>query len=303
VKHSQPAPVAAPRLVRLPGVTLPGVTLLGIALLGIALLGIALVGVAGCGTSSELVNYTVTTHSRLVCCRSMHFTVTGFTGARAISDDARDDARGVEVRFASERISGSCALGATAPLVIANHSDTDAYIPTSHELEGSRIKLYPWRLHHDSAHGAIRLARQIQYGDMFEHGNDARLQLMRLPAHSEVALTAVVPGQWLCTKPTELYEGYLDAELDPAFYSQRSRGLRTSPYEQSKDLVSPIGMRYDVVWLSLAYLDALPVVARKESPRGDTISVEIDVKEEPAEFFNAAQRVASSNVIEMVIEQ
>jgi hypothetical protein len=258
-----------------------------------------LVAAACGGPQRPLVHYTVTTQSPMVCCRSMHFAVAEFS-ATSPTSMAGD---GVIVRFPSERFAGDCVKGAETPVVIANRTARDVFIPTSHELEGSRIKLYPWRQHHDSARGAIRLARQIQYGDMFEHSTDARLRLMRLPAGREVRLTASVPGQWLCTKPTELYEGYLQAELDPAFYSQRSRGLRTSPYEQARELVSPIGMRYDVVWVTLEFLERLPVSSRTVSSAGDTIAVQLAVKEEPAAFLNAEQKVASSNVIEMLIEK
>jgi hypothetical protein len=210
---------------------------------------------------------------------------------------------GVEVRFASERMIGDCEKGAASPLVIANHTAKDIFIPTSHELEGTSIKLYPWRQHHDSAHGTIRLARQIQYGDLLERNNDSRLRLMRLPAGREVHLEARVPGDWLCTKPTELYEGYLTAELDPTFYAQRARGLRASPYEQAKELASPIPMRYDIVWVTLDFLQSLPVDRRTTSPGGDTITMHLNVSEEPAAFLNAEQTVASSNIIEMVINR
>ena len=247
----------------------------------------------------DLVHYRLTTQSRLSCCKSMSFDVVTLPGT--VSSTLSGD--GVIVRFAAERLDGDCASGGEAPLVIANNSAEDVLIPTSHELEGARIKLYPWRLHHDSVtHAPMRLARQIQYGDLFERNNEARLRLMRLPAGREVRLTAWVPGAWLCTKPTELYEGYLEAELDPELYAQRSRGLRTSRFEQARELVSPIGLRYDVVHLTLDFIDALPVLSRTTSPGQDTIAVTLGVNEPPAGFFNAAQRVASSNVIEMTID-
>lgn len=252
-----------------------------------------------CGTQADLVQYTVATNNRLSCCRSMTFSVGTFASTARTAD--RGD--GVSVRFMNQRLAGSCDRGGEAPLVIANHTDEDVFIPTSHELEGSRIKLYPWRQHHDSARGTIRLARQIQYGDLLERNNDARLRLMRLPAHHEVHLTAWVPGSWLCTKPTELYEGYLTAELDPAFYAQRARGLRASPYEQAKELVSPIPMRYDVVYVTLGFLEALPLVSRTSNSAADTITVHLDVKEEPALFLNAEQKVAESNLVQLIIEK
>ena len=210
---------------------------------------------------------------------------------------------GVVVRFDGASAAGNCREGAQTPLVIANHTRRDIYIPTSQELDGTRIKLYPWRQHLDSTRGAIRLARQIQYGDLFERNNESRLRLMRLPVGREIHLTAWVPGDWLCTKPTELYEGYLDAELDPTFYAQRARGLRTSPYEQARELVSPIAMRYDVIYVTLEFLETLPVDARTTSPRGDTITMHLNVTEEPAAFFNAEQKVAASNLIDLIIEK
>lgn len=250
-------------------------------------------------TSPQQVNYIVSTQSRMVCCRTMSFAVADFpaTVASASSDT------GVSVSFTSLRTIGDCTNGAEAPLVIANHSGRDVYIPTSRELDGSRIKLYPWRLHHDSALGNIRLARQIQYGDMFERTTDGRLLFLRLRDGYEARLSGWVPGNWLCTKPTELYEGYLTAELDPEFYAQRARGLRTSRYEQARNLETPIGLRYDVVFVTLDFLNALPLISRTTNAGGDTISVVLDVKEEPAKHLNAEQRVASSNVIEMEIRK
>ncbi|MBC8144356.1 MAG: hypothetical protein H7X80_02155 [bacterium] len=253
--------------------------------------------IAACASPDE-VSYAISTQSRMVCCRTMNFSVAEFPGASKNSSGVP----GVSVMFPANRITGNCESGAESQVVIANNSGDAILIPTSRELEGSRIKLYPWRLHHDSAQGNIRLARQIQYGDMFERP-DGRLHFLRLADGYEVRLNAWVPGQWLCTKPTELYEGYLAAELDPAFYAQRARGLRTSPYEQAKDLVSPIGMRYDVIWVTLDFLKVLPVISRTTNSAGDTISVLLDVKEEPAAHLNAAQRVASSNIIEMVINK
>jgi hypothetical protein len=265
----------------------------------VSLVALLCLGLAACGSTAPLVHYTIATKSPMVCCRSMNFEVADFANTTRTSGADT----GVVVRFLTRKAQGGCTAGAEAPLSIANNTERDILVPTSHELEGSRIKLYPWRQHHDSARGAIRLARQIQYGDQFEHPAGARLRLMRLPARSEVRLDAWVPGDWLCTKPTELYEGYLEAELDPAFYSQRSRGLRTSRYEQASELVSPIGMRYDVVWLTLDYLERLPTVGRTESAGGDTVTVQLDVMEEPAQFFNAAQRVATSNIIDLVIDK
>ena len=264
------------------------------------MVALACVLLASCATVPSEVRYAISTKSPLSCCRKMEFTVATFSP----TVETERDGDGVEVRFGSDRLVGHCLAGGEAPLVVANHTDDDVLIPTSRELEGTRIKLYPWRLHHDPTRGdSIRIARQIQFGDLIEHEQNARLVFMRLPWGHQVSLTAWVPGTWLCTKPTPLTEGYMERELEPDYYAHHYQRLRTAAYDQASELVSPIGLRYDVVWLTLDFLETLPVASRSESPAGDTVAVVLDVRDEPAKFLNASQRVASSNVIDLVIKK
>src|SRR5688572_13053706 len=99
---------------------------------------------SSCASPDE-VSYIVTTQSRLVCCRSMNFTVAPFPATMKSTSKGT----GVIVTFPTDVLAGDCLNGGESPVVIANHTGEDILIPTSRELEGSRIKLYPWRLHHD----------------------------------------------------------------------------------------------------------------------------------------------------------
>lgn len=187
---------------------------------------------------------------------------------------------GVTVRLLGDTLVAQCGKDAELGVVISNNSEEDIYIPISRELEGDRIKLYPWRLSYDSSGSPFRLARQLQYNDVLER-LDALLRFFRLPAGREVALQGVIPQRWLCSAAREIAPPYLNAELNPVFYSDRVRSLRDAEYHRDPNLPSAIGLRYDVAYTTLRYLESLPVTSRNVNSSGDTVQVMVGIKEEP----------------------
>ncbi len=203
---------------------------------------------------------------------------------------------GVIVRLQADTLPVRCDVDAELGLTIANNGGEDIYIPISRELEGERIKLYPWRLSYDSAGVPIRLARQLQYTDVIER-LDGVLRFFRLPAGTQVALRGVLPQRWLCSPATEVSPPYLNAELNPVFYSDRARALRAAEYHLDPNLPATMGLRYDVAYTTLRYLESLPVQSRNVNAAGDTVQVMIAIKDEPADVLNASQMVSESNIV------
>lgn len=235
--------------------------------------------------------YVVTTQSSYQCCRTIRYSTWTFSELRG-STAAGD---GVSVRLHADTLAVRCSGDAGLGVTISNNSGQDIYIPFSHDLEGSRIKLYPWRLSYDGDR-QIRLARQLQYNDIVER-EDALSRFFLLPAGKEVALQGVITPRWLCSAPEEIPNAYLEAELNPTYYSDRSRALRAAEYRRDPNLPATIGLRYEVAYTTLEYFEGLPVLKRESNPSGDTVNILIGVKDEPADFLNASQRVASSNVV------
>jgi hypothetical protein len=237
-----------------------------------------------------MVNHVVTTASAYGCCRMINYQVVEFarTGNSTIEGDA------VTVRLLPDSIAAPCGADAEVPLVIANNTPHDIFVPISRELEGDRIKLYPWRLFYQEKQ-PVRLARQIQFGDLLER-TDGRLAFHRIPAGREVRLRGVIPGNWLCVPPTDIPVGYLERELDPTYYADYSRTLRDESARYGKK-IPLFGLRYDVVYTPLDFWNGLPGATEHSSPGGDTVYTDIKVKDTPASFLNSSQRVAESNVI------
>lgn len=252
----------------------------------------ALLAAAGCATHQASLYHVVTTDSHYICCRTLRFTTAEFTGLRGSSLPGE----GVVVKLGADTVRSGCGHDAEVPLTVANNGSADVYIPISNELiGGGRLKLYPWRL--VEAEGRrVRLARQIQYGDLVE-GTDAKLRFFRLPAGKEISFDGVIPASWLCRAPLSPYAGYLTAELDPKVYADYTRLLRDNAGRPDTSGAGTWGLRYDVIYTSLDFLDALPASERRLSAAGDTLTLHLSVPEEPATFVNGGQKVASSNLI------
>jgi hypothetical protein len=251
---------------------------------------IALLLLYGCATRKDMVNHVVTTASPYGCCRMINYQVLEFaqTERSTLTGDS------VAVRLLPDSVTATCGTDAEVPLVIANNTASDIYIPISRELEGDRIKLYPWRLYYEEKK-PVRLARQIQFGDLLER-TDGRLAFHRIPPGREVRLRGVIPGNWLCVPPTDIPAAYLERELDPTYYADYSRTLRDESARYGKKLPL-VGLRYDVAYTPLDFWHGLPGVTEHSSPGGDTVYTDIKVKDTPASFLNSSQRVAVSNVI------
>lgn len=203
------------------------------------------------------------------------------------------------VRLLADTLAARCESDAEIGVAIANNSDLDIYIPISNELEGDRIKLYPWRMSHMDG-SEIRLARQLQYNDILER-EDALARFFRLPSGEEVRFRGVIPQRWLCSPLTEVSGEYMGMELNPTFYADRSRSLRGAEYRRDPALRKSIGLVYEIAYTTLRYLDSIPVSARTWNPTRDTVQVQVELNEEPAQFLNASQRTARSNVVQLRI--
>ncbi|MBS1912012.1 MAG: hypothetical protein JST22_08510 [Bacteroidetes bacterium] len=250
---------------------------------------------AGCA-SDRVMHYVVSSHSPYLCCRTIRYATAAFAATQS-SSLAGD---GVAVRLLADTIRARCADGAHVDIVIANNTDQAIYVPFSNDLEGDRIKLYPFRLLYEGDH-RIRLARQLQYNDVVER-LDSKVLFYRLPAGKQTTLHASVQERWLCSALTTVTKEYLALELNPTFYSDRVRGLREGTYRRDPNLLRTSGFCYEIAYTRLGYLDSLPVQQRSVNSRGDTTTVQINVKEEPGTFLDASQHVARSNEAVLMIE-
>lgn len=243
-------------------------------------------------------HYILTTQSPHICCRSVRYSIASF--AKTSSSSHGDT--GVVVRLLADTLYGRCGHDAALNVVIANNTAEEIFIPFSHELDGERLEIYPWRLLYDSATAKpVRLARQLQYNDMIER-QDALLRFFKLPAGREVRLSAVIPARWLCAPTTAVTAEYLGYELNPVFYADHSRNLRGKELGRDPDLRTSIGLRFDVAFSSFRFLDALPVLSRKTNPAGDTTEIRVGVKEEAGQYLDDAQHVTGSNEVVLRIE-
>lgn len=261
-----------------------------------SLLLLALVS-AGCTASKTPAAYFISTDSPLVCCRTLRYSTAEFPMLRPSTLAGQ----GVVVRLNDDTVRGSCMIDAYTTVTVANNGSEDIYLPISHELSGDTMKLYPWRLVYQEKR-QVRLARQIQYGDLVER-TDARLSFYRLPAGKQVDLVGVIPQRWLCTPPSSLVEGYLEGELDPQYLAEASRSIRGSVPSVDADIFGPMGLRYDVAYTTLGFLQGLPVRSEQWNSRHDTATIHVAVKEEPAKILNASQQVSSSNVVTVIIQK
>lgn len=227
----------------------------------------------------------------MICCRSMRYSVWQFdaTAPSSVADT------GVVVRLVADTLRADCDRDAALDVLIANNTDDDIYIPFSKELAGSSLKLYPWRVIYADGR-AVRLARQLQFNDLVER-EDALARFFRLPSGRQVVLHGVVPQRWLCSPTTPVTDEYLGYELDPLFYSDRTRSLRAREYRRDPDLLTTVPLAFEIAYTTLGFIDALPVKSRARNSAGDTTQIGIAVKEEPATFLNGSQHVARSNSI------
>lgn len=250
---------------------------------------------AGCSSPRSTVNYIVTTDSHYICCRTVRYATGEFSHVTASTMAGE----GVVVRLGRDSTAGRCSADVEIPLTVANNGERDVYIPISNELSGERIKLYPWRW--VTVEGRrVRLARQIQYGDLVE-SMEAHLRFFRLPAGKEIHLEGVIPSSWLCTLPLAPYDGYLAAELDPKVLADYTRLVRARKQPDDSLSLGEWGLQYDVVYTPLDFIDALPVRQKQWNEARDTVTVQLGVPEEPATFINNSQKVAHSNVITLVV--
>lgn len=248
-----------------------------------------------CRPKPATVSHIISSESPYLCCRTIRYSTWMFPQTRSSTASGT----GVVVKLHNDTIIARCDADATLDLTISNNGEEDIYIPISNELEGDRIKLYPWRLSYAEGRD-IRLARQLQYTDIVER-EDALLRFFLLPAGREISLRGVIPQRWLCSPADLVPNPYLEAELNPTYYADRARGLRGAAYRRDPDLPATIGFRYDVAYTTLGYLDALPA-ERSWNDARDTMRATIHVKEEPADFLNASQQTASSNVVTLKFE-
>ncbi len=253
------------------------------------ILGIAVIG---CSSSRpETVHYSITTQNSMKCCRNLTYTTESFKAVRETSIPGDS----VRVILHPANITATCDKAPAIPLTISNGTEHDIYIPFSKELSGDTIKLYPWRLL-TIEWKPIRVARQIQYGDLLER-TDALLRFLRLPAGTQADLTGIIPPEWICAEPQEPVIDYLEKELDPHYYSNYSRWLRSQGTRRPDSLTTPVGLRYDITYTTLDYIEKLPVLEQSSSSANDSIAITLAVQEQPAEFINSSQELATSNVI------
>lgn len=241
--------------------------------------------------SERAMQYAVSSQSPYLCCRTMRYSTWPFPSTA----ESTVPGPGVVVRLNADTLRARCAADAPVGIVVANNSDSDIYIPFSKELDGMRLKLYPWRMLYRDGE-ALRLARQLQYNDMLER-EDGVLRFFKLPAGRQVTFDGVIPQRWLCFPTTTVSDSYLDQELKPLFYVDRTRALRNAEYKRDPELRTTVALRYDVAYTTLHYLDALPVLSRSTNGAGDTTQILIGVKEEPGDFLDASQSVARSNTV------
>lgn len=250
-----------------------------------------------CGSSPAIVSYAITTDNGNVCCKTLRYQTTDFP----MSQPSTLPGNGVVVRFLADTVQAVCGTELRLPLVIANNSDSDQYIPISYELqqEGT-IRLFPWIVMNEA--DPVRIARQIQYGDLLER-TDSRLLFHRLPVGKQVRLTGIVPKEWLCRTPKWTDPSLLTETLNPKYYADYSRALRTPKFWPQESLHAVVGIRYDVVHTTLGWLQTAPQRSAHTTSAGDSISIGLGVMDEPGMMLNASQQVAQSNVITMQLQQ
>lgn len=267
-------------------------------LLGAAVL-LSLLSSSGCSTPHDTISYhLLTTQSPYLCCRTLRYAVWEY----AATEPSKIPGAGLTVRLLDDSLRVGCAGDITIGVAVANNGEEDVYIPTSYELEGGRIKLYPWRSFMVDGQ-PIRLARQLQFGDVVDR-EMGRLRFLRLPAGRQISLQGVIPQGWLCREADLISQDYLDAELNPTFYVDRARGIRAIRAAVPGSDTLPGGylqLRYDVAYTTFGFLKQLPVTAQHWNPAHDTLEVRLAVKEEPSEFLNGSQRVVKSNTVKIVI--
>jgi hypothetical protein len=256
---------------------------------------VVLATVALCCASPRPATYIVTTDSHLICCRTLRYATAEF--ARTEATGERGD--GLVVRLAADTVVGTCGRDAELGIEIANASAEDLYIPFSNELSGDSLKIYPWRLiyEHDAP---MRLARQIQFEDLLERV-DARLRFYRLPSHRRIVVQGIIPQRWLCTPPMSILEGYLEAELDPKVYSDRTRDLRASQPLPDPSIYGTMALRYDVAYTRLDIWEHTPIAEQHWNAGHDSLLLHVSSHEEPSKLISDTQRVASSNVVTLTI--
>ena len=248
------------------------------------------------GGAPAVVSYAVATDNGNVCCRTLRYQVTDFPG----TEPATVPGNGLTVRFLQDTVSAECGGQLRVPLVIANNSDSSQYIPISHELDSGTIRLFPWIVMNEE--NPVRIARQIQYGDLLER-TDSRLLFHRLPAGKQVRLTGVVPKEWLCRTPKWASQSLLTETLNPKYYADYSRALRTPKFWPQESLHAIVGIRYDVVHTTLGWLQTAPQRSAHTTSAKDSVSIELAVMDEPGMMLNASQQVAHSNVITLKLQQ
>lgn len=250
--------------------------------------------IAACASPSAT-NYILTTQSPHICCRSLRYAVWPFPAT--VSAPGGDT--GVAVRLVADTLRARCGHDADVDVVIANNGANDIFIPFSHELEAMRVKLYPWRILYENGR-PVRLARQLQYNDLVER-QDAVLRLFRLPSGRQVRLAATIPSRWLCAPAVRVTEDYLTYEMDPIAYSDRTRPLRGADYTLDPDLKHSATLRYEVVYTSMKFLDALPVTSRTANAAGDTVEIRVAMEQEAGHFLDDSQQIARSNDVPLAI--
>jgi hypothetical protein len=264
------------------------------------LLAAAAALLAGCSTPRSTVHYVVSTESHYICCRSIHYATAEFDRLYPSSlKGAADEPVVVRLGHDSSRV--SCGEPLELPVVIANNGDQDVYVPMSNELEGDRIKLFPWRWVSVGGRN-VRLARQIQYTDLVET-IDVTPRFFRLPAGKEVHLHGIILPEWLCSLPRSIPEDYLKKELDPKVYADYTRLLRGANLQLDTSALGHWGLQYDVVYTPLDFIEALPLKEKQWNPGHDSVNIMLGVPEEPATFLNASQKVAHSNTLTLDIER
>ncbi len=251
---------------------------------------------AGCASSSPSATWIVTSDSRLLCCRTMRYATDEFTHPESSSIPGN----GVVVRLLADTIDGTCGRGAAVPIVIANNEDQDVWVPVSNELSADTMTLFPWRLYYSSKPGErdlppIRVARQLEYGDLVER-TDAHLTFERIPAGKEVRLVGWIPPRWLCVPPENVTDEALEAELDPTVYAERTRSIRARHNRIAAAAFDPVAFRYDVAYTRMDYLDTIPSTLQRNDA-GDTVTVHVGITDPPAGLLTASQHVSSSNVV------
>lgn len=245
--------------------------------------------------------YTVTTDNPGICCRTLRYSVADFPNLTSTETKRSEASSGLVVRLHGDSIRGACGGEMLVPLTISNVSDSDLYVPVSHELEGTVIKLYPWILYFTDGR-AVRLARQIQYGDLLER-LDSRLVFQRIPAGKEVSLTGRISKEWLCKPEIIMNAQYLKDQLEPKYWSDHTRALRTPAYwNQTESVHSEVGLRYDVSYTTLSFVNDLTRTTEEWNSEHDSTEIHLKARDEPATYVNNSLHVAESNIITILID-